>query len=215
MKLFLYNLNVIHYFFITIIIGPYIMKFQLLFITAVTLLLPFTLYAQDEDYYEIQEHGPGTWYSFSAPVSVQHKLTSPGILGYELTINPDFEVRRGRDPLYVFRFEETGKFNPALKPQLPANTHLQFIIDGTPSAELAVKRTSFLNDNDARHVIKFYVVANRTIVEKMIAARSVRGLLYYREVKKGVVEKNDVKSFTLDPKAIRTLARLMTAATAR
>lgn len=185
------------------------MKCSILFNVAFLLFLPLVAPAQEADYYEIQEHGPGRWMTFSAPLSVQHKLTMQGILDYELLLNPDFQFRPGRDLLYVFRFEETGKFNPALKPQLPANTHIQFIIDGTPTAELAVKRSSFLNENDARHVIKFYVVANRQIVEKMIAARNVRGLLYYREVKKGVVEKNDVKSFTLDPKAIRTLSRLM------
>ena len=212
MKLFLYNLIVFRYFFTTVTTGASIMRCCTFFLFASILLLPLTLPAQDEDYYEIQEHGPGRWLTFSAPLSVQHKLTTLGILDYELLINPDFEIRRGRDLLYVFRFEETGKFNPALKPQLPDNTHLQFIIDGTPTAELAVKRTSFLNENDARHVIKFYVVTNRQIVERMIAARSVRGLLYYRESKKGVTEKNDVKSFTLDPKAIRTLARLMSVA---
>jgi len=188
------------------------MKMRIFVIAAFVLVFPLLIFAQDEDYYEIQEHSPGRWVTFFASLSVQHKLTTPGILSYELVLNPDFEIRPGRDVRYVFRFEETGKFNPALKPQLPANTHVQFIIDGTPSFELPVKRTSFLNENDARHVIKFYVVVNRQIVEKMIAARSVRGLLYYREVKKGVVEKNDVKSFALDLKTIRTLSQLMSVA---
>lgn len=168
--------------------------------------------SQDEDYYEIQEHGPGRWLTFSAQLTVQHKLTTPGILDYGLLFNPDFEIRQGRDPLFVFKFEETGKFNPALKPQLPANTHMQFIVDGKPTAELAVKKTSFRNENDVRHVLKFYVVANRQIVENMIAARSVRGLLYYRQMQGSDVQKNDVKSFTMDPKSIRTLARLMSIA---
>lgn len=168
--------------------------------------------SQDEDYYEIQEHGPGRWLTFSAQLNVQHKLSTPGILDYGLLFNPDFEIRQGRDPLFVFKFEETGKFDPALKPQLPANTHMQFIVDGKPTAELAVKKTSFRNENDIRHVLKFYVVANRQIVENMIAARSVRGLLYYRQLQGSDVQKNDVKSFTLDPKSIRTLARLMSIA---
>ena len=212
MKLFLYNLIVIRYFFSTVTIGDSIMRCQSAAIFAFILLLPLTLAAQEADYYEIQEHGPGRWMGFSAPLSVQQNLTTPGILGYELNINPDFEIRPGRDLLYVFRFEEIGKFNPALKPQLPANTHLQFIIDGSPTAELPVRTTSFLNENDARHVIKFYVVTNRQITERMVSARNVRGLLYYRERKKGVTIKNDVKSFTLDLKAIRTLSRLTTAA---
>ncbi len=168
--------------------------------------------SQDEDYYEIQEHGPGRWLTFSAHLNVQHKLTTPGILEYGLLFNPDFEIRQGRDPLFVFKFEEIGKFDPALKPQLPANTHMQFIVDGKPTAELAVKKTSFRNENDVRHVLKFYVVANKRIVENMIAARSVRGLLYYRQLQGSDVQKNDVKSFTMDPKSIRTLARLMSIA---
>ncbi|MBI2427629.1 MAG: hypothetical protein HYV29_02320 [Ignavibacteriales bacterium] len=168
--------------------------------------------SQDADYYEIQEHGPGRWLTFTTQLSVQHKLTTPGILEYGLVFNPDFEIRQGRDPLFVFKFEEEGTFNPALKPQLPANTHMQFIVDGKPTAELAVKKTSFRNENDLRHVLKFYVVANRQIVENMIAARSVRGLLYYRQLQGTDVQKNDVKSFTLDPKSIRTLARLMSIA---
>lgn len=165
--------------------------------------------SQDDDIHSIQEHGPGRWMSFSTPLNVQHKLTTQGLLGYELVFNPDFEIRQGRDPLFVFRFEEVGKFNAALKPQLPANTHMQFIIDGKPTSELKVQKTGFRNENDAKHVLKFLVVGNKQIVENMTGARSVRGLLYYRDMKN---EKIDVKSFTIDPKTIRTLARLVSIA---
>ncbi len=173
-------------------------------------LLSFLLYSfgfsQDDEIYPIQEHGPGRWFSFSTPVTVQHKLGTAGLLGYELVFIPDFEVRADRDPLYAFRFEEIGKFNAALKPQLPANTHVQFIIDGKPSNELKIQKTGFRNERDAKHVIKFAVVASRLIVENMTSARSVRGLLYFRDKKN---EKIDVKSFTIDPRSIRTLARLL------
>lgn len=165
--------------------------------------------AQDDDIHAIQEHGPGRWMSFTTPLSVQHKLTTQGLLEYDLVFNPDFEIRQGRDPLFAFRFEEIGKFNPALKPQLPANTHLQFIIDGKPTSELKIQKTGFRNENDARHVLKFVVVGNRTMVDNMTSARTVRGLLYYRDMRN---EKIDVKSFTLDPKTIRTLARLVSIA---
>lgn len=165
--------------------------------------------AQDDDIHAIQEHGPGRWMSFTTPLNVQHKLTTQGLLGYELNFNPDFEIRQGRDPLYAFRFEEIGKFNPALKPQLPANTHMQFIIDGKPSAELKIQKMGFRNENDAKHVLKFVVVGNKTMVESMTNARSVRGLLYYRDMKN---EKVDVKSFSFDPKTIRSLARLVSIA---
>jgi hypothetical protein len=162
--------------------------------------------AQDEDIHPIQEHGPGRWMSFTTPLNVQHKLTTNGLLGYELVFNPDFEIRAGRDPLYAFRFEEIGKFNAALKPQLPANTHMQFIIDGKPTAELKVQKTGFRNEKDAKHVLKFVVVGNKQMVENMTSARTVRGLLYFRDMKN---DKIDVKSFSLDPKTIRSLARLM------
>jgi hypothetical protein len=165
--------------------------------------------AQDDDIHAIQEHGPGRWMSFSTPLNVQHKLATQGLLGYELVFNPDFEIRQGRDPFFVFRFEEIGKFNAALKPQLPANTHMQFIIDGKPTAELKVQKTGFRNENDARHVLKFVVVGNRQMVDNMTNARSVRGLLYFRDMKN---EKVDVKSFSLDPKTIRSLARLVSIA---
>jgi hypothetical protein len=165
--------------------------------------------AQDDDIHPIQEHGPGRWMSFTTHLNVQHKLTTQGLLGYELIFNPDFEIRAGRDPMYVFRFEEIGKFNPALKPQLPANTHMQFIIDGKPTSELKVQKTGFRNENDARHVLKFVVVGNKQMAENMTGARSVRGLLYFRDMKN---EKIDVKSFSLDPKTIRSLARLVTIA---
>lgn len=165
--------------------------------------------AQDEDIHSIQEHGPDRWMSFSTPLNVQHKLTTHGLLGYELVFNPDFQIRPNRDPLFVFRFEEIGKFNPALKPQLPANTHMQFIIDGKPTNEMKVQKTGFRNENDARHVLKFLVVGNKQMVENMTSARSVRGLLYYRDKKN---EKIDVKSFSLDPKTIRTLAKLVSIA---
>lgn len=176
-----------------------------------TMVVAFSFLAlvQEEDIHSIQEHGPGRWMSFSTPLNVQHKLTTQGLLGYELVFNPDFEIRQGRDPLYVLRFEEIGKFNAALKPQLPANTHVQFIIDGKPSAELKVQKTGFRNENDAKHVIKFLVVGNKQIVESMTTARSVRGLLYFRDTKN---EKIDVKSFTIDPKTIRTLAKLVSIA---
>jgi hypothetical protein len=166
-------------------------------------------FSQNEDINTIQEHGPGHWMTFSTPVTVQHKLSTKGLLGYELVFNPDFEIRQGRDPLYVFRFEEIGKFNAALKPQLPANTHVQFIVDGKPSNELKIQKTGFRNENDAKHVIKFLVVGNRPIVEDMTTARSVRGLLYFRDVKNNKI---DVKSFTVDAKSIRTLARLLSVA---
>ncbi len=178
------------------------MKYTFLFL----FLLFGTASAQDEDIHAIQEHGPGRWLTFSTPLTVQHTLKTQGLLGYELVFNPDFEIRQGRDPLFVFRFEEIGKFNPALKPQLPANTHVQFIIDGKPTAELKVQKTGFRNENDARHVLKFLVVGNRKIVDEMTTARTVRGLLYYRDQKN---EKIDVKSFTFDPKTIRTLSRLV------
>ncbi len=165
--------------------------------------------AQDDDIHLIQEHGPGRWLTFSAALNVQHKLSTHGLLGYELMFNPDFEIRPGRDLLYAFRFEEIGKFNAALKPQLPANTHVQFIIDGKPTGELKVQKTGFRNENDAKHVIKFVVVGNKQIVDNMTNARSVRGLLYFRDPKN---EKIDVKSFTVDPKTIRTLARLVSIA---
>lgn len=165
-------------------------------------------FAQDEDILPIQEHGPGRWVSFSTPLNVQHKLTTQGLLGYELVFNPDFEVR-AQGPLYAFRFEEIGKFNPSLKPQLPANTHVQFIVDGKPSAELKIQKTGFRNENDAKHVLKFVVVGNKQLVEQMTGARSVRGLLYFRDM---MNEKMDVKSFTIDPKTIRTLAKLVSVA---
>lgn len=165
--------------------------------------------AQDDDIYNIEEHGPGRWLTFSTPVNVQHNLTTNGLLGYDLVFNPDFEIRQGRDPLFVFRFEEIGKFNAALKPQLPANTHVQFIIDGKPTGELKIQKTGFRNERDAKHVLKFLVVGNKRIVDDMTSARSVRGLLYYRDMRN---DKIDVKSFTLDPKTIRTLARLVSIA---
>lgn len=67
----------------------------------------------------------------------------------------------------------------------------------------------FRNENDARHILKFVVVGNKQIVDNMTVARSVRGLLYFRDMKN---EKIDVKSFTLDPKTIRTLAKLVSIA---
>ena len=191
-----------------LLIGDAQMKIFSLFISIFCLFTSAGI-SQDNDIYTIQEHGPGRWMSFSTPVTVQHKLPTQGLLGYELVFNPDFEVRQGRDPLYAFRFEEIGKFNAALKPQLPANTHVQFIIDGKPSNELKIQKTGFRNENDARHVIKFLVVGSKQIVESMTTARSVRGLLYYRDAKD---DKVDVKSFTIDPKSIRTLARLISIA---
>jgi len=187
--------------------GEKYMKY-LLFFALVLLTTTFSV-AQDDDIHSIQEHGPGSWMSFSTPVNVQHKLSTQGLLGYELIFNPDFEIRKNRDPLFVFRFEEIGKFNAALKPQLPANTHMQFIIDGKPTSELKVQKTGFRNENDAKHVLKFLVVGNKQIVDNMTGARSVRGLLYYRDMKN---DKIDVKSFTIDPKTIRTLARLVSIA---
>ena len=184
------------------------MKTLLLFVSMFCLYAP-AAFSQNDDIYTIQEHGPGRWMTFSTPVTVQHKLPTQGLLGYELVFNPDFEIRQGLNPLYVFRFEEIGKFNAALKPQLPANTHVQFIIDGKPSNELKIQKTGFRNENDAKHVIKFLVVGNKEIVESMTTARSVRGLLYFRDVKN---DKIDVKSFTIDPKSIRTLARLVSIA---
>lgn len=165
--------------------------------------------AQDDDIHAIQEHGPNRWMSFSTQLNVQHNLTTQGLLGYELVFNPDFEIRQGRDPLFAFRFEEVGKFNAALKPQLPANTHLQFIIDGKPTAELKIQKTGFRNERDAKHVLKFVVVGNRQMVDNMTNARSVRGLLYYRDMENNKI---DVKSFSLDPKTIRSLARLVSIA---
>jgi len=166
-------------------------------------------FSQNEDIFTIQEHGPGRWMTFSSPVAVQHTLATHGLLGYELVFNPDFEIRQGMDPLYAIRFEEIGKFNAALKPTLPANTHMQFIIDGKPSIEFKIQKTGFRNENDAKHVIKFLVVASKQVIERMTTARSVRGLLYFRDMNN---EKIDVKSFTIDPKSIRTLARLLSIA---
>jgi hypothetical protein len=181
---------------------------NILKISALFLVFAFTALAQDDDIYSIQEHGPGRWMSFSTPLNVQHKLPTQGLLGYELIFNPDFEIR-SQGTLYAFRFEEIGKFNAALKPQLPANTHMQFIIDGKPTSEIKVQKTGFRNENDAKHVLKFVVVGNKQMVESMTTARSVRGLLYFRDMKN---EKIDVKSFTIDPKTIRTLAKLVTIA---
>jgi hypothetical protein len=178
-------------------------------VASIFFLFTSAVFSQDDDIYAIQEHGPGRWMTFTTPVNVQHKLSTQGLLGYELVLNPDFEIRQGQNPLYVFRFEEIGKFNAALKPQLPANTHVQFIIDGKPSNELKIQKTGFRNEKDAKHVIKFLVVGNQQIVESMTTARSVRGLLYYKDMKN---EKIDVKSFTIDPKSIRTLARLLSIA---
>lgn len=174
-----------------------------------TVSVALPTFPQDSDYYEIEEHGPGRWVTFTSPLQVQQSVSTPGILEYTLTFNPDFEIREGRDPLFVFKFEEMGKLNPALKPQLPANTHVQFIIDGTPTAELPLKKIAFRNERDERHVLKFYVVANRQIVERMIGARSIRGLLYFRQQQGTNMTKSNVKTFMLDQKAIRTLARLV------
>ncbi len=185
------------------------MKILLLYIS-IFYLFTTVGFSQNEDIYTIQEHGPGRWMTFATPVNVQHKLATHGLLGYELVFNPDFEIRQERgDLLYAIRFEEIGKFNAALKPQLPANTHVQFIIDGKPSNELKIQKTGFRNEKDAKHVIKFLVVASKQIIESMTTARSVRGLLYFRDTKN---EKIDVKSFTIDPKSIRTLARLVSIA---
>lgn len=184
------------------------MKFSFLFISMFCLFTSVG-FSQGDDIYVIQEHGPGRWMTFTVPVTVQHKLATVGLLGYELIFTPDFEIRQGRDPLYAIRFEEIGKFNAALKPNLPANTHVQFIIDGKPTAELKIQKTGFRNENDAKHVIKFLVVGSKQIIESMTTARSVRGLLYFRDMKN---DKIDVKSFTIDPKSIRTLSRLVSIA---
>lgn len=184
-------------------------KMKIINLFALLSLISCFSIAQDDDILAIQEHGPGRWMSFSTPLNVQHKLTTQGLLGYELVFNPDFEIRQGQNPLFAFRFEEIGKFNAALKPQLPANTHIQFIIDGKPTSELKIQKMGFRNENDARHILKFVVVGNKQIVDNMTVARSVRGLLYFRDMKN---EKIDVKSFTLDPNTIRTLAKLVSIA---
>ncbi|MDD8017358.1 MAG: hypothetical protein PHP42_03185 [Bacteroidota bacterium] len=187
------------------------MKRWFLLLSLSALSLASLAVAQNEDYYEVQSHGPEKWVTFFSPLNVQYKFTTPGIIEYSLVFNPDFQIRDGKDPLFVFKFEETGKFNPALRPQLPVNSHLQFIIDGKPTAEMSVRQLSFRNENDIRHVIKFYAVGNRQIIENMIAARTVRGLLYYRQVSGSDVQKSNVKSFTLDPKILRSLGRLLSA----
>ena len=173
---------------------------------ALLVALQTSLLAQESDFFPITENGNKK--SFSTSLQVQHNLELQGLLDYGLVFNPEFDVRGNNSTLYLFRFEEIGEFNPALKPQLPANTHMQFIIDGSPSPEFAVKKTSFRNERDARHVIKFLVVIPKNFVEKISDARTVRGLLYFLGKKGRNNEKFDVKSFTMDAKTLRTLSRL-------
>ncbi len=164
------------------------------------------MFAQTGDYHFISEHGPGRWFSFTTPVSVQHKLTTPGLVDYKLIFTPDFEVKSDR-VVYVFRFEEVGEFNNTVRPQLPANTNIQFIIDGSPTQEFNVQKyKTRLEPN--RQGISFLSAIPKAIMEKIIAARTVRGLLYYKS--KGSTEKADVKSFTFDAKTLRTLGKLFT-----
>lgn len=169
--------------------------------------------AQDADYYSIMEHGPGRWMSFSTPISVQQNLTLKGLLNYSLVFNPDFEIRTNSEGattvFYLFRFEEIGEFDPVYRPQLPTNTHIQFIMDGSPSPEFSVRKISFRNERDVRHVIKFAVVIPKNYIEKIVNSRTVRGLLYFR-TSEG--EKSDVKTFTFDAKTLRTLDRLYSVA---
>jgi hypothetical protein len=162
------------------------------------------LIAQDGDFHSIIEHGPGRWVSFTTPVSVQHKLATPGLTDYKLTFTPDFEIKSDR-VVYVFRFEEIGEFSTTVRPQLPANTNIQFIIDGSPSQEFNVQKyKTRLEPN--RQGISFLSAIPKATMEKIINARTVRGLLYYKS--KGSNDKADVKSFTLDAKTLRTLDRL-------
>lgn len=191
------------------------MKFLRLVFPLLLLFSVHALQAQESDYFSIVEHGPGRWMSFSTPISAQHNLTIKGLLNYSIVFNPDFEIRTSENSttvLYLFRFEEIGEFDPALKPQLPANTNMQFIIDGAPSSEFKVQRTSFRNENDIRHVIKFAVVIPKPYVDKMVNARTVRGLLYYKNPNNPNSEKSDVKSFSFDAKTLRTLERLYSVA---
>jgi hypothetical protein len=173
--------------------------------------LSISLFAQDEDTFSITKHtvekNPGTWIGFSANVNAQQNLTTLGLEKYELIFNPDFQIKGSSNVLYVVRFEETGQFSQGMKSQLPKNTHMMFIVDGSPSPEFKVKPTAYRFE-PTKIINKFLVVIPKIWMEKMVTARTVRGLLYFRSIGGSAAEKNDVKSFTLDAKTLRTLSKL-------
>jgi hypothetical protein len=164
--------------------------------------------ATKDDLYPVYEHGEGRWLAFDAPLRVRQDLKTPGLREYKLTLTVSILVREGKQAEVRFTFAEEGTFMDALRPELPSSTHVDLVIGEQSSVALPLTASGFTDFGGERQVATHFATVPLHTFKKMVTAKSLGGRLYWRSTDGEVVGQNELRFFTLDEKALRTLAAL-------
>jgi hypothetical protein len=162
---------------------------------------------KSDDLYPIYEHGEGRWLAFDAPLQVRHDLDTPGLADYGLKLRVGILVRDGKQAEVRLSFTQRGTFKSVIRPRMPGTSHVDLIIGDRSVAELRLTGSGSGNEADERLTEDFFATVPLAVFRKMLAAKTIRGYIYWRSENE-VVERNELRLFTLDAKALRTLAAL-------
>src|SRR5262249_25315508 len=90
---------------------------------------------------------------------------------------------------------------------MPGSSHVDLVIGDKSIAELRLTGSGSGNEGDERLTEDFFARVPLTVFKKMLAAKTIRGYIYWR-AENEIVERNELRLFTLDAKALRTLSAL-------
>jgi hypothetical protein len=160
------------------------------------------------DLYPIYEHGVGRWLAFDSPLQVQHDLDTPGLTDYRLKLRVSILLRDGKQAEVRLSFTQQGTFKPIIRPRMPGSSHVDLVIGDKSIAELRLTGSGSGNEGDERLTEDFFARVPLTVFKKMLAAKTIRGYIYWR-AENEIVERNELRLFTLDAKSYRTKLRLV------
>ena len=163
---------------------------------------------KDESTYPIREHGVGTWYAIDVPLPVKHKIEMPDLTDYKLTLTFDILTHEKKPPEPHLNLAVTAVFKFGGEQLLPpATTHVQLLIDGKATGEFPLKAYAASVGGKER---TDSLIAQIPLDDYRALAKAtkVEGRLYCRSVDGDEVRQNDLRTFELDEKAIRSLKAL-------
>jgi hypothetical protein len=157
--------------------------------------------------YPIRTHGVGRWFAIDVPLLLQHNLKIAGLTDYKVKMTVDILTRKGKPPSPLLQFAITGQFKNVIRPRLPGTSHVQLVIDGKATSEYPLKAYAFEAGGEQ---LTAWVQGAISLADyrAMVAARQIQGRLYWRSDDGKQITRQDVRTFKLDAKCLRSLKEL-------
>ena len=162
---------------------------------------------KDDSTYPIREHGVGKWYAIDVPLRVTHKLETPGLSDYKLTLTFDILTHEKKPPEPHLNLAVTAVFKDVIRPRSPGTSHVQLLIDGKSTGEFPLKAYALSSGGEEYTA---FLMAEMPLADyrALAKAKEVQGRLYWRSKNGEEVRQNDLRTFKLDQKAMRSLKEL-------